>query len=234
MIKQKSIFDYFTKSDNNNNSIINNDNIIEKTLPINQYRNKIEFYFNKINDNFIVNEYNHSINNDHLLCNNESTDLRIEVYTDGSSINNGKRNCKASWAFIIYENDVLIERKYGICNKQNVGYDIQSNQKAELMGIYCAILKCNEKYQNSQTIYIYSDSLYSIKCITDWSNKWNQTDWDIKKNTIIIKNIKNSIKKHNYIFIHIRGHQDKSTNKHHIRNCIVDKETKKAFKPKVL
>lgn len=191
-----------------------NDTKIDVDVNTNCSKKNIQFYFQKI---LPVTEIN-------------KDECRIEVYTDGSSIGNGKKNCKASWAFIIYENDNCIERRYGLCTKENVGYDIQSNQKAELLAIYKSIIECNQRYQCYTTIYIYSDSLYSIKCITDWSNKWTITDWDEKKNTLIIRNIKDGIKKHNYIFIHIRGHQDKSLNKHHIRNCIVDKETKKAFK----
>lgn len=152
---------------------------------------------------------------------------RVEIYTDGSSFNNGKKNCRASWAFNIYEDDICIHRDSGKCNMKQ-----QSNQKAELLSIYEAIMKSYCIYNNKiyiNKIYIYSDSLYSIKCITDWSNKWTTNDWNNKKNTEIIKKIKDIISqcKFEIIFIHIYSHQNQSHNKHHIRNNIVDKEAKK-------
>jgi len=167
-------------------------------------------------DNTDINIYKYNIN---------EFDKRIEVYTDGSSFNNGKKNCKASWAYNIYENDNLIYKDCGKCNMLKQ----QSNQNAELLGIYHSVLKCHNVYQNINKIYLYTDSMYSIKCINEWSNKWSASDWDIKKNTEIILNIKNVISKCNFevIFIHIRSHQNNSLNKHHIRNNIVDKDAKK-------
>jgi ribonuclease HI len=235
MIKQTRISDFFKfKLDSENYNEINVDTNIELLNNENSYnfnnktlKKSIKDYFNINSD--INNEKACETNtNDLLKCNEK----RIEIYTDGSSYNNGKKNCRASWAYNIYEDDICLYKECGKCSEYN---NKQSNQIAELLGIYKSLLKCYQIYQlNKQQqyitkIYIYSDSMYSIKCINEWSNKWSEQDWNKKKNTDIIKNIKNIINqcKFEIIFIHILSHQNKSLNKHHIRNNIVDKEAKK-------
>lgn len=206
MSKQTNIKDYFNSNtiDNENSNDIKIFNLSKKRL--------ITDFFDNINNN---------IDNEKII---NYYDKRIEIYTDGSSYNNGKKNCRASWAYNIYENDICVYRDAGKCNMMK-----QSNQVAELLGILYCINKCYQVYNDIQKIYIYTDSLYSIKCINEWSNNWTTNDWNQKKNTEIIKQIKNIITqcKFEIIFIHIMSHQNNSNNKHHIRNNIVDKEAKK-------
>lgn len=207
MTKQTNIKDFF------NTDTINIENLNEiKVLNFTKKRLITDFFDeNKSNKDF-----------DNTFAN--KNEKRIEIYTDGSSYNNGKKNCRASWAYNIYEDDICVYRDAGKCNMIK-----QSNQVAELLGILYCIDKCYQIYNDIQKIYIYSDSLYSIKCINEWSNNWTHNDWNEKKNTEIIKKIKNIIAqcKFEIIFIHIMSHQNRSNNKHHIRNNIVDKEAKK-------
>jgi len=204
-----------------------NENITNLELDINlDIKLDIKVDINKKNKRLITDYFNENKFDkiDETLVHNNK---RIEIYTDGSSFNNGKRNCRASWAYNIYEDDICVYRDAGKCNMTK-----QSNQVAELLGILYCIHKCYEIYNDIHKIYIYSDSLYSIKCINEWSNKWTSNDWNQKKNTDIIKKIKNIISqcKFEIIFIHIMSHQNSSNNKHHIRNNIVDKEAKKINK----
>jgi ribonuclease HI len=222
MSKQTNIKDFFNTNTIENSNEIKIYNISKKRL--------ITDFFSDIDDNIndnIDDNINNVINDDinkKIINNDIDQNKRIEIYTDGSSYNNGKRNCRASWAYNIYEDDICVYRDAGKCNMTK-----QSNQVAELLGIFNCINKCYQVYKNIQKIYIYSDSLYSIKCINEWSNNWTSNDWNQKKNTEIIKKIKNIIAqcKFEIIFIHIFSHQNSSNNKHHIRNNIVDKEAKK-------
>ena len=85
--------------------------------------------------------------------------MKIEVYTDGSCLNNGKPSCIGGWAAVFY-----------IGNKQYVRYGHlpaqSSNNKAELMGILYTITTLQER--KDWDIHIYSDSQYCVKGINEW------------------------------------------------------------------
>lgn len=49
----------------------------------------------------------------------------------------------------------------------------QTNQRAELT----AILRALEVAPRDRPVAIYTDSNYSIKCLTDWYKKWEQNGW---------------------------------------------------------
>ena len=134
------------------------------------------------------------INNDNIL-----------VFTDGSCINNGKLNAKAGIGiyFPNKEHDDISEP-----------FNINpiTNQRAELNAIYQA-LKLIVNNLRFQKITIYTDSLYSIKCLTLWIKNWNKNNWITSnkkpvKNIDIIRPIYNLMKEHEnkIIFIHVKSH----------------------------
>jgi ribonuclease HI len=54
--------------------------------------------------------------------------------------------------------------------------DIQTNQRAELT----AMLRALEKSSVNQRVRIYSDSKYSISCVTEWYVNWKKNGWRTK------------------------------------------------------
>lgn len=140
----------------------------------------------------------------------------IDIYTDGACINNGKKNAKAGIGIYISENQKISERITGH----------QTNQRAELF----AILKTLQiiKIEDYNSINIYTDSQYSINCITKWIYGWLKNNWlDSKKKSVknkdIIEKIYNIKKKHNNIsFHHVYSHTNKN-DIHSIGNSQADK-----------
>ena len=140
----------------------------------------------------------------------------INIYTDGACINNGKKNAKAGIGIYIPDIVNISERIIGH----------QTNQRAELY----AILKSLKfiKINDYNLINIYSDSQYSINCLTKWIYSWLNNNWLDKKkkpvkNKDIIEQIYNIIKNYNFIkFHHVYSHTNK-TDIHSIGNDYADK-----------
>ena len=148
----------------------------------------------------------------------------IEIYTDGSSLGNGKKNAMAGVG--VY---------FGKDDPRNVSEKLlgseQTNNRAELTAILSAIKILNKdfkKYQLYKSIIIYSDSKYSIDCVTKWYKTWEKNSWKTKnkkevKNQDIIKDILEEIKfyEHNLQFKYIKAHTGLS-DKHSICNQYAD------------
>ena len=145
------------------------------------------------------------------------------IFTDGSC---QKKMCSLSVFF-------------GINDKRNVGYvlDVErpTNQKAELY----AILKAIEIVDTEKSYLIYTDSQYSINCITKWNRNWIKNGWKTSKggtvlNQEIIKPILKLLKYKNVKFKHVRSHQkapEKHTNEYMMwyGNMMCDKMAQNAI-----
>lgn len=91
----------------------------------------------------------------------------IEIYTDGSSIGNGKAGAAAGVGVFFGEGD-----------PRNISERLardspQTNQRAELT----AILRALQAVDAAEAVRIFTDSKYSISCVTEWYRKWAQTGW---------------------------------------------------------
>ena len=140
-----------------------------------------------------------------------------KVFTDGSTINNGKKNARGGIGvfFNDYSDDNLGE-EFNINGKT-------SNNICELEAVRRAILIiiANKDFNKSDKIQICSDSSYVISCITIWSNNWEKNGWKRKnrsgksvpvKNVDLIKSIKSLYKRHNIQFKHIKAHRTLGNN----------------------
>jgi ribonuclease HI len=132
--------------------------------------------------------------------------MSIIIFTDGSCTNNGQYNAKGGYGIHFPNNEFKdISQEFLI---QPI-----TNQRTELYGILQAIkiVVENNKYKN---IKIYTDSIYSIKCLTKWINQWSKDNWMTKnkkpvKNLDIILPIQELMNKYNISFNHIRSHTGK-------------------------
>ena len=154
--------------------------------------------------------------------------MNIYIYTDGSAINNGKKNAIGGYGvyFPKYP-DLNVSEPYKFPNS------IPTNQKTELYAIYIALLQ-SMKIKNIKdcNIHIYSDSSYSINCITKWIPTWIKNNWKKADNTVV-KNIEllkiiwiafNNLKSNckDIKFHHINSHTGKK-DEHSIGNDVADK-----------
>tara|TARA_B000000475_G_scaffold263469_1_gene249996 strand:- start:444 stop:947 length:504 start_codon:yes stop_codon:yes gene_type:complete len=146
----------------------------------------------------------------------------LYIYTDGACTNNGKRNAKAGIG--IYSPNL-----FNISEKL-IGH--QTNQRAELYAILKALQLTDILEYDS--IHIYTDSMYSINCLTKWIFKWIKNDWlDFKKKPVknkdLILQIYTILYNHNHIHLHhILAHTNK-TDTHSIGNSYADDLARKSI-----
>ena len=133
-----------------------------------------------------------------------------KVYTDGSTINNGKKGSYGGIGVFFGDNNPMNISEPMICN-ENV-----TNNICELQACNRAIKKIidNSNFKNNDTIIIGTDSQYLINCIVLWSNTWEKNGWmrnnngKMKpvKNKNIIQSIKRNYLKYNIQFKYIKAH----------------------------
>ncbi|KAI1000066.1 putative 6-phosphofructo-2-kinase [Podosphaera aphanis] len=90
----------------------------------------------------------------------------LTLYTDGSSRGNGQNGARAGVGVYFGDND-----------PRNVSEPLkgmpQTNQRAELTAILRALQLCPA----SVNLRIYTDSSYSINCLTEWYKRWTRNGW---------------------------------------------------------
>jgi ribonuclease HI len=144
----------------------------------------------------------------------------VTVYTDGSCIKiKGKSQC----GYGIYFPNKEIKDVSKRFTKTPL-----TNQRSELYAIYKALKKIIKNIKFKQ-IYIYSDSEYSIKSLTEWIDNWKKNGWKTanKKEVLnqdIIKKIDKKLQKYKgmIIFTHVKAHTEKK-DKHSLGNAQADR-----------
>lgn len=149
----------------------------------------------------------------------------IKVFTDGSCVNLNKPNCRAGCG--VYFGD-----------KRDISYEIirgkKTNQVAELKACILALHRIMETEKlDKKKIIIYSDSMYTINCVTKWAKGWEKNNWKKSTGEKIIN--KKLIKKLYYLtnnmnveYKHVRAHKKepkKNTEEHYFwyGNYMADK-----------
>ena len=140
----------------------------------------------------------------------------LELYTDGSCINNGRAN--AASGIGIY---------FGKGDKRNVSKKIsgkQTNNTAELTAIIYSLKVLEDDIHSGRNIIIHTDSEYAIKCATTYGEKMEKIDWkkDIPNKELvqIIYSLCSNMK--NVTLKHVRAHTGKQ-DKHSIGNENADR-----------
>tara|TARA_A100001015_G_scaffold248675_1_gene286219 strand:+ start:441 stop:1124 length:684 start_codon:yes stop_codon:yes gene_type:complete len=127
----------------------------------------------------------------------------INIYTDGACINNGKTDARAGFGIWFGEND---ER-----NTSESFTGPQTNNRAELLGIIKALSILRDEIEKGQTVNIYTDSSYSIRCCTSYGEKMLKKGWKNKgkdiPNVELVKVAYNFCRKYSNIhFKHVLAH----------------------------
>jgi ribonuclease HI len=157
--------------------------------------------------------------------------MKVEVYTDGACSKNGKKNAEAAWAFYFPEHK-------SISKAERVPADQpQTNQRGELMAIAEAVKAAETGFDIAQTeLKIYTDSMYSKNCLTEWLPSWVRNNWktsqggDVQHRDLIEEtaNRLSRFKSFNiqYVKAHTGGSDDQSKCNH-----IVDRMAVKVLQP---
>lgn len=134
----------------------------------------------------------------------------ICVFTDGSS---GKKDCdnnRCGGIGVYFPNNNDMNYYEGFKGKR------VTNQRTELYACIKAIRLVKKKFTNWE-LSIYTDSMYTINCITKWSTNWIKNGWKRTAgknpkeilNLDLIKLLYKLVQKYNVKFTHVRGHQKK-------------------------
>ncbi|KAK4112995.1 ribonuclease H-like protein [Canariomyces notabilis] len=134
----------------------------------------------------------------------------LVVYTDGSSLGNGRSGASAGVGVYFGPNDPrnVSERLEG---------PVQTNQRAELT----AILRALEKVDETQDIELRTDSKYSIQCVTEWYINWEKNGWMTNggavKNQDLVRAIRAKLEQREQKggltqFIWVKGHNNDAGN----------------------
>lgn len=190
------------------NKIFNNYNkIIEFLKNVNDDNIKIYKFKNFFEATFFIKNQNTKNFSKNLidLNNNISKSNRIDIYTDGSCFNNGSKNKS------------IINGGIGVFFGNNDERNISepfcigeiTNNRSELYAIISALESIKEL--NDTEIYIYTDSEYSINCITKWVPGWLRNNWKTRnnkpvKNKDLLLKLYNLNNKMNIKYIHVKGH----------------------------
>jgi len=99
----------------------------------------------------------------------------LEIYTDGACKSNGKIGSKAGYGVYFGEGD---DRNV---SKKLKGA-IQSNNRAELMGVIEALILLN----SIERAIIYTDSQYVQKGLESWISNWKKRNWKTSTGTDVL------------------------------------------------
>jgi ribonuclease HI len=146
------------------------------------------------------------------------------VYTDGSSLGNGRLGASAGIGVYFGDGDprfvppkhsqgdlqvtdILLNRNIS----ERLQGETQTNQRAELT----AILRALETVDLAQDLEIRTDSKYSIQCVTEWYINWERNGWKTRagpvKNQDLVQLVRDKIEEREAKggrtqFIWVKGH----------------------------
>lgn len=130
----------------------------------------------------------------------------MRVFTDGACSHNGRPNAKAGYAVWFPDHPSLGE------SARIPDSHPQTNQRAELTAISRAVVILDEKGFHDVDIVIYTDSEYSVNCLTKWIPGWVSRNWktsaggDVLHRDLIEETSKRLSKFKSHRFIHVRAH----------------------------
>jgi ribonuclease HI len=140
----------------------------------------------------------------------------LHLFTDGACSDNGKKNAKGGYGVHVYgkpEHDVSMKL---LADEQ------QTNNRGELRAIQAALDlldRFNSEWSHTYSeFYIWSDSEYSINCLTKWAKGWRANNWKKRDGGIIInldliKSLYERLSRMTRVSLHhVRAHQDSKRN----------------------
>lgn len=138
----------------------------------------------------------------------------FHIFTDGACTNNGGKKAKGAIGVHFFSDPAI----GADISQPLLPAEPQTNNRAELRAIQAALDGIDShEYEWSKrfTHYqIWSDSEYSIHCLTKWAEGWRRNGWK-KKDGSLIQNIdlikpiyERLLRSPNITLHHVRGHQN--------------------------
>lgn len=130
----------------------------------------------------------------------------MRVFTDGACSNNGRPGAKAGYA-VWFPDHTQLSESARIPEGQS-----QTNQRAELSAIARAIAILDEKGFHDVDVIVYTDSEYSMSCLTKWLPGWVSRNWktssgtDVLHRDLIEETSRRLSKFKSHRFVHVRAH----------------------------
>lgn len=135
----------------------------------------------------------------------------FHIFADGACSDNGKRSAKAGYGVHIYSDSSLDISRRLLASEQ------QTNNRAELRAIQAALdlidQHDNEWMKTHTEYFIWTDSEYSINCLTKWAKGWKMHRWrksdgkEILNLDLIQPMYDRLCRMPRVSFKHVRGHQ---------------------------
>lgn len=145
------------------------------------------------------------------------------IFCDGACPGNGTKTARASWAFAYWPHP-LHTVGGPPATEEAAPLDPltpQTNQRAELTALLRALEWAKEELitESGSTITIYTDSVYAMKCTTEWGPKWKRDGWtrssgkplenlDLVKPLVDLWQSENTAD-HTWVLEHVPGHSKK-------------------------
>ena len=130
----------------------------------------------------------------------------MRVFTDGSCTSNGRKGAKAGFA-AWFPDHPSWSSAFRVPDDQD-----QTNNRAELSAIQLAVKTLEDRGEIDSDLVIYSDSEYSINCLTSWLPGWMSRGWKTAagKDVLhqdLLKDITSRLSKFkSHRFVHVKAH----------------------------
>jgi ribonuclease HI len=130
----------------------------------------------------------------------------MRVFTDGSCTSNGRKGAKAGFA-AWFPDHPSWSSAFRVPDDQD-----QTNNRAELSAIQLAVKTLEDRGEIDCDLVIYSDSEYSINCLTSWLPGWMSRGWKTAagKDVLhqdLIKDITSRLSRFkSHRFVHVKAH----------------------------
>jgi ribonuclease HI len=129
----------------------------------------------------------------------------MRVFTDGACSGNGRKDAKAGYAVWFPEHPEWST------SARVPDAEPQTNQRSELSAIFHAVSILESKGAFNEDLVVYTDSEYSIKCLTEWMPGWVSRGWKttMGKDVLhrdLIEGIASRLSKFKHRFHHVRAH----------------------------
>lgn len=134
----------------------------------------------------------------------------IEVYTDGSAINN-----PGPAGIGIYSSKIKKGKK--VFRNLSVGFVHATNNQMELLACLMAVVRSLKTITGDKQILIHTDSQYTIDAVTKWRSGWQRNRWinssgEHVKNRDLIEVLGNLYDNKIIVFNKVKAHADNEGN----------------------
>ena len=163
--------------------------------------------------------------------------VTYEAFTDGSTLGNGFKNALGGigvyFPKAVGVNNVSLNYAKFVIENPEYAMNKATNNITELLAISIAIQLLTNKFKREYPgktidcfrIILYTDSEYSINCITKWAPTWQKNGWQKKtgkksereiKNLDLIKKLYRAYTNQRIKFVHVNSHTREPSNKNSV------------------